>query len=76
MKTTIPAKTIVTCDRCNEELCDKNKNNLLGGYLRYGYKNGIDYSGVAVASGRDYEFDLCDRCYRSLDKCIDKWERS
>jgi len=73
MKTTIPAKTIIECDRCSKEICHINKNNLLGGFLNYGSQNSLDWQGVPIAKGSEYEFDLCDNCYRDLYDCLDEW---
>ena len=49
--------SIYTCDRCNKEITRKDKN-LYSIYVRY------------ITGNPTKHWDLCDRCFKSLQKGI------
>lgn len=63
--TKIPARTIVTCDKCGAE-CVPGKNFLHGGRLTLA-RAALDFQGMPVADAT-VVMDLCDRCN---DKMLD-----
>jgi hypothetical protein len=67
MKTTIPEKTVTTCDACKVEMTRQNSVHEGSLDLRMA---ALDFQGQPVADASRH-LDLCDRCVARISNAID-----
>lgn len=70
----IPARTIITCDRCGIERSNDFKKDVFTMEGRISLEcEGLDYSGVAVAAGDRSKYIFCNSCYIKTREHIEKF---
>jgi hypothetical protein len=60
---TIPSKTVLTCDRCQQ--ITEDSNHRIGAHLVF-EGSGLDFQGIPVCSA-GWDKDLCDKCWMEIE---------